>query len=284
MNMLHNIQKGKSVGGTVKSSWIKLEFKADQLDFKELQKIHDAFPRLFEPAFRLQQNVMIHTLGEVWWTRKKRSMQDIKDLSREKMEQIKAKKEAKKQRKKNRKIQKNMGLLKYYFCPCFRKYYDPSATEYDKLTKEQKLEMDKQLAIQRRHAELKMKNPETAAWQKYQQKIDQDLLLVEGSKEILGQTTLAFQQQSQTTGNNDTKSKDGQAQTPQVPPTTELQDIEDGPENTEEVINSENPRSFLETKISTTARKREERAYLRGERKKQRMLEVEKETIKKKNR
>jgi hypothetical protein len=59
MNMLHNIQKGKVVGGTTKKSWLKLEFKADSLDFSELSRIHDAFPRLFEPAFSLQQNLMV---------------------------------------------------------------------------------------------------------------------------------------------------------------------------------------------------------------------------------
>jgi hypothetical protein len=59
MNMLHNIQKGKVVGGTTKKSWLKLEFKADSLDFRELSRIHDAFPRLFEPAFSLQQNLMV---------------------------------------------------------------------------------------------------------------------------------------------------------------------------------------------------------------------------------
>jgi hypothetical protein len=251
MNMVHNIQRGKTVSGTVKSSWMKLTFNADDLDFRELTKIHDAFPRLFEPAFRLQQNIMIHTLGEIWWTRKKRSLQDLKDLADSKIVQMKAKKEAKKQNKKNRKTQRNMGLIKYYLCPCLRKYYDPSATDYDKMTDEEKAEMDRQLAIARRQAELKVKNPETIHWLKYQEKIEKDLEQLEKIQE-------------------EEKIDDGNKAESDV--------HEDEPEDESTEISSPKadpkPKSYLEDKLQATARPREERAFLRQERKRQRINEI----------
>lgn len=173
--MVHNVPKGATIQGTVKASWMQLQFESDKIDYELLCKIHNEHPRLFEPAFRLQQLMMINTLGEVWWTLKKRGLQDKKEIEISKIEKIKAKKEKRKQKKKNRKIQRNMGLLKYYCCPCFRKYYDPSLSEYDKLSEEEKKERDRQLAIQRRENELKIKNPETAYWLKYQKKVEEEL-------------------------------------------------------------------------------------------------------------
>jgi hypothetical protein len=272
MNMVHNIQKGKTVNGTVKASWVKLEFKGDQLEFSELRKIHDAFPRLFEPAFRLQQNMMIHTLGEVWWTLKKRSLQDVKDLSKLKMEQLKAKKEAKKQRKKNRKIKRNMGLIKYYLCPCLRRQYDPELSEYDKLSASQKAEMDKQLAVARRQQELKIKNPETIHWLKYQEKIGKDLELLEkkekGQKgEDIGEEE---EETAVTSNHHHLQDKNGETGVSQV--------IHSQREETER-NNTNNAKTFLEEKTTATARSREERAYLRNERKKERLREQTKEKI-----
>ena len=247
--MVHNVQKGKTVIGTVKASWLKLQFKGEQLEFKELQRIHDSFPRLFQPAFLLQQNMMIHTLGEIWWTRKKRSLQDVKDLNKEKLEQMKARKEARKQRKKNRKIQRNMGLIRYYLCPCLRKYYDPSLSEYDKLSEEQRKEMDRQLAIQRRQNELKIKNPETVAWLKYQEKVEQDLKLLEGetNAEVI---------------------EEGGSPVPK-----EANEVALVSTNVEEGVKTTPAKSYLQEKISATARSREERALMRSERKKQRLEE-----------
>lgn len=244
MNMLHNIQKGKTVRGTVKASWLQLQFKGDALEFKELQKINDAFPRLFQPAFLLQQNMMIHTLGELWWTMKKRSLQDLRDLNKAKMEQLKARKEARKQRRKNKKIQRNMGLLRYYLCPCFRKYYDPTLSAYDKMSEEERKEMDKQMAITRRQQELKIKNPETAAWLKYQEKIEKDMKALEATQE---------DGKEEGEGGSGTQKESGdKVSSPPAPA----------------------PKNFLEEKITATARSREERALQRGERKKQRMEEA----------
>eukprot|EP01031_Cornospumella_fuschlensis_P031398 gene31398-37952_t len=243
MNVVHNVKRGKTVHGTVKASWMQLTFKADQVDFSEFVKIHTAFPRLFEPAFRLQQLMMMHTTGEMWWTLKKRAMQDHKEEAEFKLRQQAEKKERKKMQKRNRKIQRNMGLLKYYLCPCFRALYDPTLTAYDKMTEAEKAEFDKQAAVLRRQAELKLKNPETAAWRKYEKK--------------LGLGTIV-----ETDGLKESKQ-------PSSSPTVSLVSL------AVEDLMAESKVPYLEEKILATQRPREERAMTREERRKQRKQQLQ---------
>ena len=153
---------------------MKLSFAGTEFEFEEFQRIHNSFPRLFEPAFRLQQEMMIGYMGENWWNFKKNHLRDMKDLADAKILAMEKKKEKKKQRKKNRKTQRAMGSLRYYLCPCMRKYYDPSLSAYDKLSEEEKALRDQEIAVARRQAELRVKNPETAVWLKYQKKIAKD--------------------------------------------------------------------------------------------------------------
>ena len=42
----------------------------DRVDYKELVEMHNAFPRLFEPAFMIQERFMIHFCGRSWWRKK----------------------------------------------------------------------------------------------------------------------------------------------------------------------------------------------------------------------
>lgn len=231
MNVVHNIKTGGTVRGNVKASWQLLEFKGDQIDFEEFSKIHNAFPRLFEPAFRLQQLMIVHTTGELWWNTKKREVQDLKEEADLKIAKNKAKKEAKRKEKKNRVIRRNMGLLKYYFCACYRDFYDPASAHIAHLTAEEKLEREKQIAIMKRQAELKLKNPETADWLKYQKKVAADLEIIE--------------EQTEEKGPDDKAGSHG--------------DSVEKQQNT-----------YLDQKIGITSRPREERAIMRAERKKER--------------
>jgi len=67
VNAIHNITGGGTVKGTVKASWMKLSFTGTELEFPGFKAIHNQFPRLFEPAFRLQQQLRINFKGEGWW-------------------------------------------------------------------------------------------------------------------------------------------------------------------------------------------------------------------------
>lgn len=165
-----NISKGEEFGGHVKLSWAILQKEIEKLDVDELMRVHEKFPKVFEPAFRLQMKMINGYMGESWWNRKKRKVQNKKDAAIAALEAKKKKKEDKIQRKKNIKIMRNMGVVKYYLCFCYRAHYDPSRTEYDGLTAEQKAERDREFALKKRQMELALKNPETVPWEKYQKK------------------------------------------------------------------------------------------------------------------
>lgn len=192
VNVVHNIKSGTTVRGNVKASWMKLTFTSENLDFNDFAQIHRAFPRLFEPAFRLQQQMMAGFMGEMWWNKMKRRNQDRKEEADLKIKKQEQKKLKRIQAKKNRKIKRNMGLLRYYLCPCWRSAFDPTLSEYDKLTEEEKKERDKQLAILRRQADLKVKAPETLAWDKYKKKLgvthnkQLDVIIEGDSRDLLG--------------------------------------------------------------------------------------------------
>eukprot|EP01038_Epipyxis_sp_PR26KG_P010336 gene10336-13887_t len=170
MNMVHNIKTPNTVLGNVKGSWQKLTISSDRLSFDEFKQIHNAFPKLFEPAFRMQIAIIEAYMGERWWNAKKNAMLLKKELEDEVIEAEKKRKEKRKANKKARKIQRNMGIIKYYFCPCWRSLYDPTISEYDKLTIEERAKVDAELALKRRQLVLKIKNPETAPWEKFKKK------------------------------------------------------------------------------------------------------------------
>jgi hypothetical protein len=116
------------------------DFNGDgRIDFAEFKQLHTQFPSLLYPAFRIQQNMRIHTMGESWWNRK------ISDLLAEKAEQaareaataaaangasaeeLKAQREAAARAAKEKRqalaIRIRMGCLQYHCCPCRRHLY-----------------------------------------------------------------------------------------------------------------------------------------------------------------
>mmetsp|Transcript_23026 Transcript_23026/g.51621 ORF Transcript_23026/g.51621 Transcript_23026/m.51621 type:complete len:213 (+) Transcript_23026:901-1539(+) len=106
-----------------------------------------------------------------------------KELVEAKEQAVVRKKEKKKALKKSRKTKRAMGALRYYLMPCMRKYYDPTVTAYDRLTDEEKALRDREVFLARRQAELRVKNPETAAWQNYQDKVKASQVAIEEDEE-----------------------------------------------------------------------------------------------------
>jgi hypothetical protein len=182
---------------------------------------------------------------------KKREVQDLKEEADFRIAKTKARKEARKREKKNRVIRRNMGVMKYYFCFCYRDYYDPANSHVAHLSAEEKLEREKQLKIMKRQAELKLKNPETADWLKYQKKIVSDMQQVE-NRQVETQTSI---QQAKLPGSA------------AVTATLALVPLE---EKQLPMSAEEQQRSYLEQKLATTTRPREDRAFNRAERKMQR--------------
>jgi colicin import membrane protein len=250
MNVVHNVKSGGTVKGNAKGSWMQLEFAGEEISFEQFVQINVDYPRIFEPAFRLQQLMMIYTMGEVWWTLKKRELLDMKEDADAKIAKAKEKKEAKKQAKKDRAIRRNMGVIKYYFCPCYRDFYDPAKSQHAHLTAEEKKQREMELALKKRQAELRLKNPETADWLKFQKKLEEEQAAYEAA-------TKAAKEQAAANRAIALGKKPGTID-------EEEEEKEEEEQPKKKVVN------FLEEKLQTTARPREERAMNRADRKKQR--------------
>lgn len=176
MNTLHEIEAPNTVEGSVKNAWRHLEFADDgKIDFKEFQHMSLQFPAILEPAFKVQNYMISGLLGQTWWDRKKRRVQDEKDAADRLWKKEQAKKAAKAKRKETRHIRKKMGLIRFYCCPCLRYMYDDTK---DKLTEEERAERERLIALARRKAELEAKNPNTNAARKFEKKANSDKNMV----------------------------------------------------------------------------------------------------------
>ncbi|KAJ0412447.1 hypothetical protein ATCC90586_005467 [Pythium insidiosum] len=135
LEMLH--EDGQT--SNMKQALSSFDFNDDgKIDFQEFQQLHAQFPSLLYPAFRIQQNMRIYTMGESWWRRK------IEELHRDKAEQLaklqaqneagadgardpeKEAKEAARKAKLKRQEQAvriRMGCCMFYCCPCRRHKY-----------------------------------------------------------------------------------------------------------------------------------------------------------------
>jgi Ca2+-binding EF-hand superfamily protein len=75
MNAMHDITPPATVSGNVKESWMRLTLPADgQIDFNEFASVSNKFPSLFQPAFRLHQEMQLHWMGEGFWESKVRQL------------------------------------------------------------------------------------------------------------------------------------------------------------------------------------------------------------------
>ncbi|KAG1705043.1 hypothetical protein DVH05_005067 [Phytophthora capsici] len=114
------------------------DFNGDgKIDFAEFKQLNTQFPSLLYPAFRIQQNMKIFTLGEKWWERKieelvsehhdklqQAVMDNVEDMTDE---ALKAKKmeldRVAKIKRQEQAIRIRMGCMYYTCCPCRRKLY-----------------------------------------------------------------------------------------------------------------------------------------------------------------
>jgi hypothetical protein len=174
MDIIHNItEPGDHVIGNPRESWNRLTFKKDlKISLEELKEIHERFPKLFQPVFQLQYQMMCRFMGETWWSWKKNQCLIRKEdqEAEKKKEEIARKKQSAETRAKLRKIKRNMGFMMYYMCPCFRTYYDPTKEEED--PEEADAERARQRAIARKKAAMAAKNPETPASAAFASKAD----------------------------------------------------------------------------------------------------------------
>lgn len=155
--------------------WQRLPFSEydDRIEFEEFTYYSGMFPRLFGPAQQLQIRMITYILGENWWNRKKRKLQDIKDEKKRVDKLAKEKEERKVERARQRKIKKKMGLIAYLCCPCLRAKYDDRADEraYEAAL-DARRKRKEEILRKRRLEELKIKNPVTDPWVRFEKKVE----------------------------------------------------------------------------------------------------------------
>ncbi|ETI48353.1 hypothetical protein F442_07617 [Phytophthora nicotianae P10297] len=135
LEILHEDEQTSNMKHALKT----FDFNGDgKIDFGEFKQLHSQFPSLLYPAFRIQQNMKIFTLGEKWWERKieelasehyeKLAQQaaagNVEDMSDEAQRARKEEMErTAKQKRQEQAARMRMGCLYYTCCPCRRKLY-----------------------------------------------------------------------------------------------------------------------------------------------------------------
>eukprot|EP00644_Phytophthora_capsici_P006440 jgi/Phyca11/127144/e_gw1.66.95.1 len=114
------------------------DFNGDgKIDFAEFKQLNTQFPSLLYPAFRIQQNMKIFTLGEKWWERKieelvsehhdklqQAVMDNVEDMTDEALKAKKMELErVAKIKRQEQAVRIRMGCMYYTCCPCRRKLY-----------------------------------------------------------------------------------------------------------------------------------------------------------------
>lgn len=172
MNILHKVPDGETVKGNIKITWQNMSFADDErIDWDEFVRFHKEFPRLFQPAFTLYINMTRHVMGERFWSRKKDEIRKIKAVERKRDLRTKNTKEIRLLRSAQKKLRKRMGLCRYYCCPFLRPFFDGSMVP--PLTQGQldaRAKKAADIAAAKRTAELALKNPNTAAWDKHKER------------------------------------------------------------------------------------------------------------------
>jgi hypothetical protein len=154
---------------------LKVEICDDgRIEPDEFNEINQMYPRLFYPAFRLQQSMILHTTGRFWWARKKNALQVRRDLKRTILERKKKQQQRKLQRKQEKKLRRRMGVVSYFCCfwkrdAVRRKMMETNPEEF--LGEETKEEVDRARQLE---VEKQIKNPETLEWMMYNQRVSSE--------------------------------------------------------------------------------------------------------------
>nr|KAE8927889.1 hypothetical protein PF009_g21954 [Phytophthora fragariae] len=152
------------------------DFNGDgKIDFVEFKQLNTQFPSLLYPAFRIQQNMKIFTLGEKWWERKieelvtehheklaQQAAENVEDLSDEALRAKKAEMErVAKLKRQEQAIRIRMGCMYYTCCPCRRRLYiidDEQPEDSDNDSDDERMRRKKVAATKKSKKDGKKKN------------------------------------------------------------------------------------------------------------------------------
>ena len=95
-----------------------------KLTWAEFRGLHETFPQVLFPCFRLQISMMTACLGMKWWEAKKSYLLMLRIAEKEKNERLKRKQLAMLEKQRQAAIRRDMGFAYYYSRPQHRKFYD----------------------------------------------------------------------------------------------------------------------------------------------------------------
>mmetsp|Transcript_23322 Transcript_23322/g.43830 ORF Transcript_23322/g.43830 Transcript_23322/m.43830 type:complete len:296 (-) Transcript_23322:56-943(-) len=111
VNTLHTGGMGANIMQALKA----IDFNGDgKFDFMEFSALHEKFPTVLYPAFRLQQQMCSNIMGAQWWHRKKAFMQNAKEDELRELEKQRRIEEKRAHKARNQQIRAEMGLGNYY--------------------------------------------------------------------------------------------------------------------------------------------------------------------------
>jgi len=120
VQMLHQ----NSLSANLRLSLDKLDTNNDgKVDFKEFKVMNDIYPQVLFPAFRMQANMMMYTLGNQFWMNKRHQLETKRQDLVKKSQKIAAAEEKRLQAIQRREIRRRMGFVRYYLCCLERQKY-----------------------------------------------------------------------------------------------------------------------------------------------------------------
>ncbi|GMI41694.1 hypothetical protein TeGR_g4350 [Tetraparma gracilis] len=123
-------------------------------DFLEFSALHEKFPTVLYPAFRLQQQMCSNIMGSAWWNRKKNMLRNIKEEEKQKLEKERRKLYRETMKSRNSNIRQEMGYKAYYMAAWMTKGRDGQKRDYlERMSPVPEVYIDK-------HKEIQVKYPE----------------------------------------------------------------------------------------------------------------------------
>ena len=102
------------VQGNIMHALKSVDFNGDgKFDFGEFSALHEKFPTVLYPAFRLQTEMMANVMGSSWWNSKKAELAFIKESEIKKLDDMRRKEEKKLIQERNNMIRTEIGVIDY---------------------------------------------------------------------------------------------------------------------------------------------------------------------------
>jgi len=118
IDALHNHQQ---LSANIRHGLNNVNFHEDgRFDFMEFVKLNKDYPQMIYPAFRLQQKMMMYTMGEAWWKNRKALLAADAENMKEMTDSQKRHDLKRRAKDRQSKIRNNMGAIDYYTQYYFR--------------------------------------------------------------------------------------------------------------------------------------------------------------------